>query len=285
MACLPDPTGFAGCVCQTIRCEDSTAPACGGMCPEGSRCVADPTGVEFCQCEPTGACCVAEFDVYVCRNLTARECHDAGGRYAGDGTVCRERTCECPDIVDATPQNCAIDARYPWWPNTDPTDVNNLIGFKTFKLALSPWAEMGFINPASFQLSFVGPPLAGTPVIVATTLLGGTTVEVDFDRPIPIDHWTCIAMACKPPGTQEVCWSHHPADVDGNLYSNAPDVLAILDYLNGVLPLEPYQCDVDASNVCNPADVLGVIDLLNGASNFDVWNNHINAGGRCPTGP
>ena len=115
--------------------------------------------------------------------------------------------------------------------------------------------------------------------------MGGTLVRVEFDRPLSVDRWSCLAMACKPVGTMEVCWGHHPADVDGDLYSNAPDVLVILDFLNGILPLEWYQCDVDDSNVCNPADVLGVIDLLNGASNFENWNNRMNAGGRCPTGP
>jgi len=248
-------------------------------------CVADPTGVEFCQCEPTGACCVEQLDVYVCRNLTARECDASGGRYAGDGTVCRAETCECPDIVEADPRNCAIDARYPYWPGSDPSDASNRIGFRSVDVTLSSWAEMGLVDPSSFQLSFVGGPVFDPPVVVATTLLSGTTVRVAFDKPLPVDRWSCLAMACKPPGVKEVCWGHHPADVDGDLVSNAPDVLVLIDYLNGVHPLEWYQCDVDASNVCNPADILGVIDLLNGAANFDVWNNRSNAGGRCPTGP
>ena len=217
--------------------------------------------------------------------LTARECLGSGGRYAGDGTVCRERTCECPDIDDSRPPNCAIDARYPHPPLADPASVLDRIGFESVELTLSPGTEMGLINPSSFQMSFVGGPVPNPPVPVSTTLLGGTRVRVVFDKPLPVDRWSCMAMACKPVGTTEVCWGHHPADVDASLVSEAADVLEVIAFLNGNIPLAPYQCDVDDSGACGVADVLGVIDLLNGSSNFDIWNNRPNAGGPCPTGP
>jgi len=318
MVCTTDPTGLAACTCMPTLCEQSLFPTCGGDCPPGTRCepdqitdrcvclpvpceqsfpacggecparmtcVPDPDSAAGCSCDPLGACCLERGPAIVCEMLTATECRQFQGRYAGDGTVCRDGTCECPDILESRPPNCAIDARYPYLPGADPTDVSNRIGFKSVELMLSPWAEMGFINPSSFQMSFVGPPVLNPPVPIATTLMAGTRVRVDFDKPIPVDRWSCMAMACKPFGFKEVCWGHHPADVDGNLVSNAPDVLVIIDYLNGIMPLDWYQCDVDASGVCNPADILGVIDLLNGASNFEVWNNRANAGGRCPTGP
>ena len=45
--------------------------------------------------------------------------------------------------------------------------------------------------------------------------------------------------------------------------------------LNGVLakPWGNYSCDVDQSGLCGAPDILTLIDLLNGADQFDIWLN------------
>jgi len=240
------------------------------------------------ECE--GACCLPGGG---CDSTqSALSCVARGGSFPADApSACLgdangdgiDDRCACPEILDSEPPNCAIDARYPHLPGADPTRFENRIGFRSVELSLSPSAHMRLISPTSFEMRFAGGPVPDPPVPVATELLDGTTVRVEFDRPLPPDRWSCLRLACGPSTSGAVCWGHHPADVNGDLSSNAPDILAIIDFLNGVLALDWYQCDVDASGDCNPADVLGVIDLLNGAGNFEAWNNRTNPGGACPS--
>jgi hypothetical protein len=231
-----------------------------------------------------GACCVRPDD---CRNVGELECLELGGVFLAVLVSCAEVPdfCACPSIVDATPADCAIDARYPHLPGGSPTA--DRIGFESVEVTLSPDAEMSVLGHADFIMTFFGGPVFAGPLVTAVTPLGPTTVRLDFDRPLPVQRWSCLGMACALPDTKDVCWGHLPADVNGDGTANAAGVLDLIDFLNGVRPepLEWYQCDVDASGMCGAADVLALIDLLNGASNFTVWNNVTTSGGSCPTEP
>ena len=141
------------------------------------------------------------------------------------------------------------------------------------------------ISRTPFRMSFVGGGVFSPPVVAAVTPLGGLTVRLDFDKPLPVHRWSCLSMADAPPAAKDVCWGHLPADVNGDGTATAGDFVDLIDFLNGVNPLQRYQCDVDDSGVCNAADVLAVIDLLNGGESFDSWNNMSMSGGPCPTGP
>ncbi|MGB2987155.1 MAG: hypothetical protein WBE26_14890, partial [Phycisphaerae bacterium] len=69
-------------------------------------------------------------------------------------------------------------------------------------------------------------------------------------------------------------FTSHPANTDYDGVSDAADVLAIIDYINGVdtPPWDiQYSADCDHSGVIGPADILCVIDLLNGADLYDPW--------------
>jgi len=231
-----------------------------------------------------GACCL---EPGRCRKMDEWDCIDGGGVFLGSSTDCADHPhfCVCPTIVDAMPANCAIDARYP-----QPSRVlpgRELIGFETVEVTLSADAETNVPSPDDFRMSFVGGGVAAPPVVTAVTPLGGTTVRLDFDKPFPLQRWTCLSMACAPASSMDVCWGHLPGDVNGDGVANAVDILDLIDATNGVrpMPLQWYQCDVDDSGSCNPADVLGVVDLLNGASTFAAWNNVTMSGGRCPTEP
>ena len=227
-----------------------------------------------------GACCVRLGD---CRDVVEPECLALGGVFRGPNTHCLGAPdfCACPSIVDAVPTNCAIDARYPHRADGSP------IGFESVEVALSAGTEMSQLGPESFPLSFVGGTMLNPPVVTAVTPLGGVTVRLDFNKPLPLQRWSCLGMACAPAGAKDVCWGHLPGDVNGNGTANAADVLDLIDFLNGVHPeaLAWYQTDVDASGATIAADVLAVIDLLNGAGPFDSWNNVNASGGSCPTRP
>ncbi|MGB2987298.1 MAG: hypothetical protein WBE26_15635, partial [Phycisphaerae bacterium] len=82
-------------------------------------------------------------------------------------------------------------------------------------------------------------------------------------------------------------FTSHPANTDYDGVSDAADVLAIIDYINGVdtPPWDiKYSADCDHSGVVGPADILCVIDLLNGADQFDPWFGESlpGCGGCCP---
>jgi len=234
-------------------------------------------------CVQRGACCMGFND---CQEpMSEADCGSAGGIYGGDNTTCAGLPdfCGCPSIESSVPANCSVDARYPFTPGGSP--VLDKIGFTTVEVTLTPGTNMDFVDASSFQLSHVGGGVFNPPLITAVTPLGGTTVRIDFDKPFQPQRWSCLGMTCAGVNAKDICLGHLPADVDGGCTANAPDILVLIDFLNGLVPLEWYQCDVDASDACNPADVLAVIDLLNGASGFQSYNNVQCAGGACPTAP
>ena len=65
----------------------------------------------------------------------------------------------------------------------------------------------------------------------------------------------------------------HPGNVNGDSRANTYDILALVDYLNGVgpLPWGLYSGDLDRSGVIGPADILTLIDLFNGTNGFAAW--------------
>jgi len=236
--------------------------------------------------DPFGACCFGPADCW--DGLSEADCAAGGGVYGGDMTTCAEGPdsfCACPTIVDASPPNCAIDARYPYAPGGSP--ARDRIGFESVEVTLSPGTEMSLLTTDSFYISHVGGGNFNPPVISAVTPLGGTTVRVEPEFPFMYQRWTCLQLACAGYSEKTVCWGHLPGDVDGGGQTNAADILALIDFLDGTSPerLAWYQCDIDDSGACNAADVLAVIDLLNGAGNFDPWNRVGTAGGACPTEP
>jgi len=111
-------------------------------------------------------------------------------------------------------------------------------------------------------------------------------VRVHFDRPLYREDWLCLDLACAGLSIEksDYCWGHLPGDIDNSGVASAADILELIDYLYGEIPLEYYQCDIDHSGVCNATDILAEIDLLNGAGNFQPYNG-VSQPGVCPTRP
>ena len=90
---------------------------------------------------------------------------------------------------------------------------------------------------------------------------------LELSEPIPTGQWTCFALAAD--SREQMCLGYLPADVNADLFSNAADVLSLIDCINGTC--EIWQCDVDRDDECGPTDILRAIDLLNGAAEFGAW--------------
>lgn len=172
---------------------------------------------------------------------------------AGTGTV---------SIVSSTPPNGAVDAR-------QPSNINgsNPVGWNSVDLNFSGNLESPQIS--DFSIGQEGG--AGSPPTITSLLpLGETSVRVSFSGRINPGAWTTLAHL---PSGSSVTLGYLPADVNGDGTSSPVDILALIDFLNGVGPARPiHSTDMDRSGVANAADILRNIDLLNGADGFDVWN-------------
>ena len=162
-------------------------------------------------------------------------------------------------LVDADPPNNAIDARQPSEP-----DGSNPDGISSISITFS--GDASCVVAGDFTIT-QNP--AGTPPEIANITADGNTVTLELTGMINVLAWTTFTHAT---GATRI--GYLPADVSGDSFANASDVLTLIDHLNGVIdpPLADYQCDADRSGQCNASDVLRVIDLLNGAGVYPVFN-------------
>ncbi|MCH7705294.1 MAG: hypothetical protein IIB61_09280 [Planctomycetes bacterium] len=105
------------------------------------------------------------------------------------------------------------------------------------------------------------------------------TYTIVLNHAIAPGAWTTISY----PGGS-VAYLSHPANANADGFSNASDVLALIDVLNEVIvpPFGMYSVDIDHSGALNASDVLRLIDLLNGAIPYDVWNGVAKPDNTCP---
>ncbi|MFQ5413666.1 MAG: hypothetical protein ACE5E6_04325 [Phycisphaerae bacterium] len=167
-------------------------------------------------------------------------------------------------IVSSDPPDNAIDARQP----SDP-DGANPAGWDGIVLTFD--GDTAGLTSDDFT---VVPDVPGMPPLPVTVTTDGNTATLQFGDPypvfIPTGAWTVVTHL---PSESSVRIGYLPADVNNDRLSNANDILALIDDLNGVSdpPRPDYQCDTDRSGACNANDVLRVIDLLNGAGAYDIW--------------
>jgi len=173
-------------------------------------------------------------------------------------------TIEVTDAAPCTlaltdPPNCAIDARQPSRPDgTVPR------GWNTIEMTFGGTCALGGLSAGDVSVTVTNGVAPGVSDINCV----GSVCNVGLDAFIPLRAWTCVEVLGL-----EACLGALPADVSNDRTSSAPDILWLIDCLNGVRTCEIFQCDVDASAVCGPPDILRTIDLLNGASTFDPWLN------------
>lgn len=229
--------------------------------------VANPAG-----CPPVGACCLSFGE---CQDaMQSDACTAAGGVFGGvDSTCADEGFCACPTIVDSYPRNCDNDARWPYRPDDcPPSPLANNIGLDSVVVTLSPGTALDLVTPDVFTLRFAGRTVLDPPSIESVEPLDGTDVRVNFTHPLPVQAWTCLGLSCQDE-EPTVCWGRLPGDVDNSGVADTTDVLKLIDALNRLIELEPYECDIDHSGVCNATDILAEIDWLNGMGCFIEFTN------------
>jgi hypothetical protein len=93
---------------------------------------------------------------------------------------------------------------------------------------------------------------------------------LNLQGPIHPGNWTCFRLGPEGAG-QQACLGYLPGDVGADRVSEAADIQALIDHLNGAVPIPVPSCDADRNGECSVRDILRVIDLLNGAGAFDPW--------------
>jgi hypothetical protein len=199
---------------------------------------------------------------------TSEDCND-------DGVPDECQAPVVPSVVSADPPNCAVDARQP-----SSLDGSIQYGWQSVEVRFD--CDADFLTTAHFQVFELGGD-GIAPDVIAVDFIDERAVVVGLSEPIEPGTWTCLNIADSI--GRGPCLGSLPGDVNGDYESQASDILAIIDCLNGVAdpPCQMWQCDADRDETCGPADILRVIDLLNGAGSFESW--YARTLPQCPTAP
>ncbi|MBI4716985.1 MAG: hypothetical protein HY763_04215 [Planctomycetes bacterium] len=249
--CTIDGCSAGACTHTPLHCDDDNA------------CTLDTCANDACLNTPVNCddadCC------------TADDClPDVGCVFAAvdcpQGTMCSYSACACVPSSTchfdyAIPPNCAIDARQPH----PLTATAPRMGFDRILLH----GACAGLAAGDFRIEVV-PAIAPAPAIIDVTSAADFTTTLVFDGPIPTGCWTCITVMSN---GQRSCVGSLPGDVNGSGATNAHDITALVNSLNGVPShLRPlHATDIDHSGVANAQDITQLINLLNGAAAFDVW--------------
>jgi hypothetical protein len=168
-----------------------------------------------------------------------------------------------------------VDARQPHWPS----DAGELQGIDRI-IVDAPGCTA---NVNCWTLSDTSTASPGNE-ITNVLINPDRTVTIQLLRPITPGAVTTLTY--KGNGTSAQ-FTSHPGNVNGDGQSNAGDITAMIDILNGILDPRwgPYSADVDHSGRTGPADILRVIDLLTGGGAFAPgWNDSVRPinDGICP---
>jgi len=166
-------------------------------------------------------------------------------------------------LVQASdPPHHAIDARQPFAP-----DGTNPAGWDAVDITFC--GDVTGLTVADFTTSEDGGN-GIAPAIAVVTVLSPDTVRIELDTFIEAKAWTAVTHVAS---GSCVRLGYMPADVDGDETAAVPDVLRVVDCLNGVYACPDYSVDVDRSGLPGAPDVLRVVDLLNGAGSYDPFLN------------
>jgi hypothetical protein len=176
----------------------------------------------------------------------------------------------------ANPPNNTIDARFPHAIN----DKNVVFGFDSVTIDMPACAVASGVNAGMFTVTETGGTPAIVPTVTMVTPVDSDTVTLTLSHKIEPKAWTVIALN----GTSDkICLGFLPADVNGSRGSNAQDITAIVNAINGAVPRPTSSTDINRSGGNpNAQDITAVVNLLNGAAEFDVWLNQTLVASPCP---
>jgi hypothetical protein len=265
--CAADP--YCCCVQWDAFCAQEAEALCGGF----AAFCADATGL-CCEAHAPGAgcgnpaCCeaVCDFDAWCCTREWDQLCADEAASQCG--TFCLG--CQDGNVTFDSPADGFLDARQPH----DLNDAGLLQGVTEFEVT----APANDDDIACWELCETNnnPALhTGLPAndIASVVNHGDGSYTIALVRPIAAGEVGTLSYTSYTGATAVTgVFTSHPADTDGDGTSAPADILAVIDSLNGVVPLPDARGDVDRDGTQAPADILRVIDLLNGAAAFQPCN-------------
>ncbi len=163
-------------------------------------------------------------------------------------------------IISSNIPNNAIDARQPFGVNG-----GNPQGWQWVKIGFN--ANISELQASDFEILQVG----GTnpkPNIVGFFPLPQNQITIFLDRIIAPGAWTSVRHICS---GSSIRLGYLPGDANGDGTSAPIDILALINSLNGVIPLPIWSTDINRSEVAEPSDILRLVDLLNGAGEYDPY--------------
>lgn len=166
---------------------------------------------------------------------------------------------------------CVLDEEY-----VQPMGVNRVR--LTFSCPVrAPATLVGGLTAVNFSVEATSAlvPLIAEVVPVETI---PNTYDVLFVDPLPPGAWTTLGAHAESfdgqPLSEEadtVTLGFLPGDVDGSRSVGPLDILALINSINGVIPLPLERTDINRSGVTGPQDILRLIDLINGANTTRPW--------------
>jgi len=166
--------------------------------------------------------------------------------------------------IPSTPRNCAVDPGAPHRPD----DPKAAFGWRTVDLWVGAKPAGPTLGCNDFAVHVVDGPAGGVRCTHVAAAADGA-VTITLNRPLPPRRWGCLEFLPGQSGFNEVCLASLPGDVDGNLFVDGNDVLALIAHVTGGAPAPAVECDLDRDNRCTQLDVLMLLDLLTGGGSFD----------------
>lgn len=168
-----------------------------------------------------------------------------------------------PRLISTDPPHRTIDARTPL-----AADGTTPVGVAQVTWYFDPPTQC--VSPGAFFVTQNG--VGGAPPTVsAVTPVANNGLQIRLSRPIEPKAWTTITHA---PTLSTGSIGFLPGDVNSDQFSNPVDILALVDFLNGIGPALPLtSTDLDRSGIPAPADLIMLIDLLNGSGDLDSYLN------------
>jgi hypothetical protein len=255
------PCGTSACCRWWGRCDDLIEGDCGALggawyggdlcddpsfrCPDYSRCFLAGWTPSCCDlvCGIDDYCCYYHWDA-VCESLAYELC------------------CTADEVTWLDPPDRVVDARQPH-ALYDPNDLQGIDTIRTQAAAGD--------DPKCWALCETDVGEYGPNAINEVAATGDGTFTLTLERPVTPGAVTTVSYADD---RSIATFTSHPGNADGDGETGPPDILALIDFLNGgtSLPWGIYSCDLDRDGECAPADILRLIDLLNGAGEFDSWD-------------
>jgi len=172
------------------------------------------------------------------------------------------------NVTWVDPPDGVVYAGYP----IDPTTQTPL-GPREFEVLAPPGLSPGCLTLCETAQS--GNPNAIQSVSPEVVSGAFQMYRISLERPITPGAVTTLTYTDNNLAEQTGIFTAHPANVDGDAVASPLDIMEMVDCcLNGTCAPSwgAYSCDIDRSGGSYAPDLLALIDLLNGAGTLDPWN-------------